>query len=116
MFASVSRMDASSSMIRIFAITYLGLRRQLDLKTCSWGIVVVDGDAAIVVVYDAVHDRQAEAGAAAFRGKVGKEKLLLIGVRHAAAGIGDFDDDAMRCAAGRDTNFAALGRLDRILQ
>src|SRR4051794_15585652 len=70
-----------------------GLRGKFNLKPCSSGMVVVDGDAAVVVVDDAVDDGQAEAGAAAFGGKVWEEEFLLIGVGDAAAGIGDFDDD-----------------------
>src|SRR5437763_5542353 len=88
-----------------------GLRGELDLKPCSLRVVVVDGDAAIVVVDDAVDDGQAEAGAAAFGGKVWEEEFLLVGVGDAAAGIGNLDHDAVRRAAGGDAHFAAFGRL-----
>ena len=61
----------------------------------------------VVVADDAVDDGQAEAGAAAFGGKVREEELVLVGVGNAAAGIGDFDDDAVRRAAGGDADLAA---------
>src|SRR4051794_18957193 len=79
-------------------------------------MVVVNGDAAVVVVDDAVDDGQAQARAAAFGGKVWEEEFLLVRVGDASAGIGDFDDDAVRRPAGGDAYFAGLRRFDRVLQ
>ena len=51
-----------------------------------------------------------------FRRKIREEEFFLVGVGNAAAGIGDFDHDAMRRAARGDAHLAALGRFDGVLQ
>src|SRR5207248_4870479 len=92
------------------------LSGKLDLKTSPPRIVVMHGDAAVVIVHDAMHDGQAEAGAAALGRKIWEKELVLVGVGNAASGIGHFDDHAMRRAARGDADLAALGGLDRILE
>src|SRR2546423_12652948 len=119
MLASAVRMAGSSSMMRILDMVdswplavdrnpsvklptvICQLRRQLDLKPRPPRIVVVHGNAAVVVVHDAVDDGQPQAGAAAFGRKGRQGKLPPVRAGDGAGGRGHPRGPALRGAAAR---------------
>src|SRR5687768_14267104 len=71
---SSSRMPTSSSTTRICAIALRGLgERQQHADRCAAARMVVDRDAAVMLVDNFLHDGQAEAAAALLGGDIGFE-------------------------------------------
>src|SRR5947199_252273 len=75
--------------------------RRVDGEAGARGQVVLDADGSVVLRHDMADDRETQAGAAIFRGKIGQEKFLLVIGADAAAGVRDHELDGLRGAEMR---------------
>jgi hypothetical protein len=67
--------------------------------------------AAVVVLYDAARECEPEPPAAALGREPGLERAVLLCRRHAAAGVGDLDLDALGFLAAVQVDLDPPGRL-----